>query len=212
MYARNHVNGGRSVIVSVLWDAMGFGLEDAVLIPRDDVTIDDGHGPRQPRIPLADVLDLPGWTISQQPRMVRANVRRGWHRFQFELSEEQKSAPADDTAEAHGPALAEPTRIQDDTTTPPPAQAADDYIHVDTLVEYPAVLVLARIDRRSHSVFACIDGRVLHNDIELDQRIRMFSDIHHAGGNEYTYTLASLANADDVLAARRRDLEIELGI
>ena len=78
-------------------------------------------------------------------------------------------------------------------------------------VEFPAVLILARVDRKAGKVLAFTDGKVLQSDADLYNRIAAFRAIEAAGGLAYSMQLVELARADQALEERRAALEYEAG-
>jgi hypothetical protein len=74
------------------------------------------------------------------------------------------------------------------------------------------VLVLARLDREAGKVIAYKDSRILGNDRDLDARLALYRRLEDLGGQGYTYTLAEVDQADQVLTERRAALEYEAGI
>ena len=80
-------------------------------------------------------------------------------------------------------------------------------------VQWPAVLVLARYDAKGGKVRGFVDDKkILESDHDLAARLAIYDRLEQAGALPYTYTLAALAEAENVLAEQVAYLEMEHGL
>ena len=73
-------------------------------------------------------------------------------------------------------------------------------------IEYPAVLVLARWDHNLQRPITMLDGVVVHNDVELEERQNAYRMLEYLGGVPYIYTLAAVGTEHEIMKQRAEEL------
>ena len=82
-------------------------------------------------------------------------------------------------------------------------------------IEFPAVLVLSAIRRRNGGpaeVVSFADGKILQTYQDLGPRLTTYQVLEQRGAAPYTYTLAEVSKAAEVVEEQRRALEFEAGL
>jgi len=74
-------------------------------------------------------------------------------------------------------------------------------------VQFPAVVVCSRWDHAEDVPVAFVGCDPIHSDAELDRRLAQFRHFEENGSYAYTYTLAALDDAQQVIAERTAELE-----